>query len=62
MGEWQPIESAPKDGTHVLVTDADYPAITTVAAYVHGQWKFCTNHGQISHWQPLPPPPRSETR
>lgn len=54
---WQPIETAPRDGTHILVTDVDDPRITTVVAFVHGEWKYCTDHGRISHWQPLPAPP-----
>jgi len=57
MSEWQPIETAPRDGTHILVADIDDPAITTVVAWAHGQWKFCTDHGRISHWMPLPDPP-----
>jgi hypothetical protein len=66
MGEWRPIESAPKDGRSLLVVNAGYPAIMTWRA---GGWVYANGH-QIelprmderkpTHWQPLPALPREE--
>jgi hypothetical protein len=59
--EWQPIETAPKDGTKVLIVDDD--GVVDVAAYLigkrYGYWDtetFCCP----THWMPLPPPPNYE--
>ncbi len=65
---WQPIETAPKDGTFVLVYLAETYAHTTqqicVAVWdddledwmtdqLDGGWDFVAP----SHWMPLPQPP-----
>lgn len=73
---WLPIESAPKDGTKVLLY---CPHI----GVVRGSWQFnkyakkprpywsndweavagaiATRADQPTHWMPLPPPPQDET-
>ena len=68
MGEWQPIESAPKDGTYILAMCAGgkQPVIT---AFKDGEWR--NNHYGSREpywyytpllWQPLPlPPPTNDT-
>jgi hypothetical protein len=59
--KWQPIETAPKDGTKLLLVCAD-------GWYFVGQWSDRANghmnwndgeytFGNLTHWQPLPPPP-----
>lgn len=66
--EWMPIDTAPKDGTYVLlVIPYDEPSVT-VGAYdgVHPRehwhsWRFDGDDGpcdiQPTHWLPLPSPP-----
>ena len=60
MTAWMPIDSAPKDGTEVLVWDGAIRGVL-IAEHAHGAWIVCDGEGweRISptHWQPLPPPP-----
>lgn len=68
FGEWMPIESAPKDGTRVLLharhTAHSWPIIV---AYWRsgprgtGWFGGKANHapdGAFTHWMPLPSPPK----
>lgn len=56
--EWQPIETAPKDGNLILVTDG--------VDVVVGYWDFAlrtvtSDLGDIlTHWMPLPAAPKQE--
>lgn len=71
MGEWQPIETAPKDGTRVLAVCAvaQYPKCN-ITWVDDGTWMFAPKpdkflaaglHGWWpTHWMPLPSPPSSE--
>lgn len=71
FGEWQPIETAPKDGRVILAycpTTMDYMRIVPV------RWHFLASHGDIwvdgnesawgglTHWMPLPQPPAREAQ
>lgn len=65
--EWRGIESAPKDGTWVLVIDSEYGdhGGAFVARYTEafsGCWLINTSHiphiVYPTHWQPLPTPPQ----
>lgn len=56
---WQPIESAPKDGTRVLLSKLG--AMHT-AFYRNGGWECGNLHyfNSPTHWMPLPAPPVQE--
>jgi hypothetical protein len=54
---WQPIETAPKDGTEVLIWPRE---ITGTAIYSHGEWvdpneEYAESHP--THWMPMPAGP-----
>lgn len=56
---WQPIETAPKDDTNVLVF---CEGLVWVASYYHGMWWFEKRDdislSEPTHWMPLPEPPK----
>lgn len=66
--EWQPIETAPKDGTHILGFDGSY--MTTVEWWEPshktepGSWNLVQgcirgySEWEPTHWMPLPEPPK----
>ena len=58
--EWQPIETAPKDGTRVLVHEPGMEP--EIAHWSGGVWWIGQSDdfqfpGGITHWMPLPEPP-----
>lgn len=70
MSEWQPIESAPRDGTWIVLTDGT--SVSTgywggtcfgggpMAWLVYGHrsdYEEVDLDGTPTHWQPLPAPP-----
>jgi hypothetical protein len=73
VSEWQPIETAPRDGTWVLVVfpafanppDGTEPASYNVAAWDEREEGFALFPGTrgnphrviATHWMPLPPAP-----
>ncbi|MGQ4275163.1 DUF551 domain-containing protein [Terrihabitans sp. B22-R8] len=67
--EWQPIETAPKDGTHIIAWDVAIQDVT-LALYMEGPegWGNWVHYGdllgtaELSHWMPLPPPPTGAAR
>lgn len=69
---WQPIETAPKDGTYVLLLgDSGYtttPYRVAVGCWIEGYRDFWINHSNDAftddgepptHWMPLPDPPET---
>ena len=60
MADWQPIETAPKDGTDILVFCRDTQE--QMVAFWRGGWQFAVHpNGRVfcspSDWMPLPEPP-----
>lgn len=73
MSEWKPIETAPKDGTEILLLE--YLSEDDYGSVDRGCWGFVetsdyngekiydwlSNYGHIeepTHWMPLPEPPK----
>ena len=73
LTEWRPIETAPRDGTQVILC-GDYSTDLTIARWDGKHWRcvadgydaveymsdFGTEYRTFevpSHWLPLPPPP-----
>lgn len=69
MMEWQPIETAPKDGTEIIVYTATKRITTAWFCEETKLWPHdevysedgepC-NVGWPTHWMPLPEPPKEE--
>ncbi len=65
--KWRTIESAPKDGTHMLmlqdgyISEAWWRLDVFEKEYEWGgsSWSYAP-WKQPTHWQPLPPPPAAE--
>ena len=61
---WQPIATAPKDGTEVLLISAFQHAhsIYLVSSWEDGAWCMPDHlwRMQPTHWMPLPSPPEDK--
>ena len=65
---WQPIETAPKDGTDIYATRIDgivfRPSIIYWEKFEGRGWLCSQTHRPVSsqptHWMPLPQPPTTE--
>lgn len=69
--EWQPIETAPKDGTYILAIVAGnhpstgLPYVPDVVLFRDGFWlvsdgyqdEYDDENWKPTHWMPIPPPP-----
>lgn len=63
---WQPIETAPRDGTDILVATQSYLGGVVMAAWDKGRrqemaWMdmYGDAYPDATHWMPLPPPPKA---
>jgi hypothetical protein len=72
MNNWQPIETAPKDGSYVIVGKSTWRISWqaswgehSLAKTTYG-WSRFNSQGQDfllpTHWQPLPEPPKIEDK
>jgi hypothetical protein len=59
MSEWQPIKTAPRDGTLILGIHATVGPFYFLADWRNGQWHDDCGTVHLTHWMPLPPPPVS---
>lgn len=67
-GEWQPIETAPKDGTVIWATNSiwkrpDYVKWGCIDhidewAWVHTHNRYNRTPEPVTHWMPIPKPPK----
>ena len=68
MSEWQPIETAPKDGTSILgywCYEGGFEHYIQPIRYLHGKWLHDWDHSDElypTHWMPLPEPPAARLR
>jgi hypothetical protein len=73
--QWRPIDTAPKDGTEMIITDGEQTevgrwgtvlcTISTRCGWIYGQGDSYSSYDEmenISHWIPLLNPPASEKR
>ncbi len=68
MSEWQQIETAPKDGTEILVSGIQKHSKKrfSILAEWHEDWMifdpwedaYCIETCGLTHWMPLPEPPK----
>ena len=70
MSTWQPIDTAPKDGTWIIVCYNDSPCGVPdldswfpgmkIVRWEYDAWMFCSEYSigeDPTHWMPLPNPP-----
>ncbi len=74
MTDWQPIETAPRDGTEILIFEPASAAKIHVVSWQESEdykvWCYaeevlsdiCPEGAEPTHWMPLPQPPAPFTR
>jgi hypothetical protein len=68
MATWEPIETAPRDGTPILVAAGRrYYPMSCWWSEKHQQWVIRESAGRVvyvdfplTHWMPLPEPPSDQ--
>ena len=63
--EWQPIETAPKDGRNVIlceIVDGEYSQYPETFSFRGGKWISAIDGSSLTvahnYWMPLPAPPK----
>ena len=75
MSEWQPIETAPRDGTNIVLFDGQRVSVGGWVSAADqgaepgeeylisaGWWSLDLSDNQPTHWMPLPDPPTEARR
>lgn len=57
MNEWQPIDTAPKDGTQILACFKGQFDWVIFIAHSDKSRVWAAGYASPTHWQPLPKPP-----
>lgn len=61
--QWQPIETAPKDGTEIDVWNASAECRVVNASWSDGMWIAddapSSDEDDVTHWMPLPKAPNA---
>lgn len=68
MSEWQPIETAPRNGEDILVWDGKGAGVVCFMRFQDGTTRWCMGtdscgvtmfaRQQLTHWMPIPEPPK----
>lgn len=60
MSEWQPIETAPRDGSFALGSSYEEWKYPFIMNFSDAQWVNTCGYDEVSptHWMPLPEPPK----
>ena len=60
MSEWQPIETAPMDGTPIILLPYGDVTDLFVSFWMQSDDRWANNEwSKITHWMPLPSPPKA---
>ena len=57
MSEWKPIETAPKDGSRLLLRSPGGKTADGSWGVKYGVWSWPYVMVEPAHWMPLPKPP-----
>lgn len=57
MSDWQPIETAPKDGTVIDLWSRDFGRLTDEWWDIEDQCWALSGIARPTHWMPIPEPP-----
>lgn len=63
--DWQPIDTAPRDYTEILVYDPEHECFVAWYEYHRHEWRWSPHDAgwcNPTHWMPLPPPPTEKAR